>query len=207
MKEIFIFLMIVLGYITSFAATKVCIDPGHGGSDPGAVGIYNSEKWPVLQIGLILRDYLVRISGVSVGMTRTGDSFPSLADRVAYANNNGYNRFISLHFNAYNKTSQGTETYCYTSGSTSSFSLRDKIHANLIPALGYPNRGVKTAAYYVLKYTSMPAALGEASFIDYNGTTWGNESQKLTDYNYRKKIAYAYCKGYCQHMGFGIPAY
>lgn len=207
MKKMIIAFILVTLSITSHSATKVCLDPGHGGSDPGAVGQYTSEKWPVLQVGLILRDYLVRISGVTVGMTRTGDTFPSLSARVAYANNNGFNRFISLHFNAYNKTVQGTGTYCYVSGSSSSFDLRNKTHPFFLSALGYPNRGTQTASFYVIKYTSMPAILGEPSFIDYNGSTYGNESLKLTDYNYRKKIAYAYLKGYCQHMGFAVPSY
>ncbi|MFS0783539.1 N-acetylmuramoyl-L-alanine amidase family protein, partial [Bacillus sp. 1P06AnD] len=61
---------------------KIFIDPGHGGSDPGAVGNGIQEKNITLAIALRVRDLLLNgYSNVEVKMSRTGDTFPSLSDR------------------------------------------------------------------------------------------------------------------------------
>ena len=94
---------------------KICVDPGHGGRDPGAVGPTDYEEADAnLDIGLRLRDLLVN-DGATVYMTRTTDVYVSLADRVAIANNNNVDTFLSIHCNAYDGTVQGTETYYHTS--------------------------------------------------------------------------------------------
>jgi hypothetical protein len=101
----------------------------------------------------------------SIVMTRTTDVYVSLQGRCDIANNNSCNRFMSIHNNAASDTSaNGTETYAYTAPSTSS-DLRDKIQTRMIEAWNRTNRGVKTADFYVLKYTNMPATLSELAFI------------------------------------------
>ena len=76
----------------------VVIDPGHGGKDPGAIGIYDKEKNIVLSIALKVAHYL-KEDGVKVILTRRNDTYPTLADRVAVANKDKADVFVSIHAN------------------------------------------------------------------------------------------------------------
>ena len=91
----------------------VCIDPGHGGSDMGAVaegGVF--EKDIVLNISKHLRELLVRRLGLRVMMTREGDEEVSLNSRVAKANNEKAQLFVSIHLNSdYRRSARGPETF------------------------------------------------------------------------------------------------
>lgn len=190
------------------AGYKICLDPGHGGSDPGATGSYFTEKEANLHVANWAKHFMLMNSNISqVLMTRTSDVDVSLQDRVNYANSNNVDRFISIHQNAYNGSVQGTETYCYTYGSSSSFNLRDSTHRYLVRAYHYTDRGAKTANYYVLRYTNMPAILGEGSFIDYNATY--NESWRYAyDWRgHRLKQGLAYAQGLCAHLGLAKPTF
>lgn len=76
----------------------IVIDPGHGGIDPGAIGLKRvKEKDVVLAVGLHLRDALLKSGRFEVAMTRDGDKFLSLKDRVRIARNNSADLFIALH--------------------------------------------------------------------------------------------------------------
>ncbi|NLB62667.1 MAG: N-acetylmuramoyl-L-alanine amidase [Fibrobacter sp.] len=77
----------------------VVIDPGHGGKDPGAIGLKAKEKDIVLAVGLLLRDKLKK-EGFKVKMTRDTDKFVELQERPAIASKAGGDLFISLHCNA-----------------------------------------------------------------------------------------------------------
>jgi len=91
---------------------KVVIDPGHGGKDPGAIGVGGLlEKDVNLRIGLMLRDKL-RQMGYRVIMTREDDTFIELEERAAVANRVGADLFISIHANSSRSPSaRGVETY------------------------------------------------------------------------------------------------
>lgn len=177
---------IALGY------PKVCIDPGHGGSDPGA-NSYTVEKVHNLDCGLKFRDWMNLDTSDSAGgyawsviMTRSTDVYVSLSGRTSYANNNGADRFVSIHANASSYSSaNGSETFCYTYGSSNSFNMRNKLQYELISHGGLYNRGNKTANFYVIKYTNMPAALTENGFctnytdsLSLNSSSWRNEVAK-----------------------------
>src|SRR5690625_2749786 len=79
---------------------KVFIDAGHGGSDVGAVANGLREKDLTLKIAKKIRNRLNKYSGVSVKMSRTGDSYPSLSRRANMANSWGADLFVSVHINA-----------------------------------------------------------------------------------------------------------
>ena len=104
-------LSLLLIWTSGAHGVTVCLDPGHGGTDPGALGIYYEEADANLDVGLETRGYLELVSGVVVGMTRTTDATLSLAERVAFANSGGYDRFMCQHHNAFNTTVQGTEDF------------------------------------------------------------------------------------------------
>ena len=92
---------------------KIVIDPGHGGKDPGAIGIGGvAEKDVVLSVAKKLALKLKKEMGVEVILTRNDDSFIELKDRTAIANAEQADLFISLHLNASpNPEARGIETY------------------------------------------------------------------------------------------------
>ncbi len=183
---------------------EVCIDPGHGGSDAGAVG-YVTEKYINLETSLDMRDWLNLDTddgsggyAWSVIMTRSTDVYVSLSDRVAYANNNDADRFFSIHANAFSdESANGSETFCYTYGSSSSFDLRNKTQEELIAHGGLYDRGTKTAGFYVLKYTNMPAILTELGFV-----TNYDDSQKLGSSSWRNEVAKGFLHALQRHYGY-----
>ncbi|HBS60622.1 MAG: N-acetylmuramoyl-L-alanine amidase [Bacillota bacterium] len=149
---------------------KIVIDPGHGGSDPGAIGPAGTqEKTHTLAVALYLRT-LLQEAGHQVILTRETDrdvAYPDasaseeLQARVDIANQAGAGLFISLHANAAdNSGAGGTETWYYLDG----YLLAEAVQGELAN-LGLTDRGVKQANFYVLKYTEMPAILVELAFI------------------------------------------
>ena len=91
---------------------KIVLDPGHGGKDPGAIGVGGSEKDVVLSIAKKLAAKLRKEMGVQVVLTRKNDRFVALENRTAIANAEDADLFISLHMNASaNQEAKGIETY------------------------------------------------------------------------------------------------
>lgn len=152
---------------------RICIDAGHGGSDPGATGPTGTlEKDNNLAIALLLKEKLEN-NGAKVIMTRDSDRNVAYADasaneelgaRVDIANDNQVDLFISIHNDAFtNANATGTTTYHY--GDIESVRLANCLQKKLIEHLGTKNRGCRYASFYVIRYTEMTAALIEAGFI------------------------------------------
>ncbi|UOY93123.1 N-acetylmuramoyl-L-alanine amidase [Ectobacillus sp. JY-23] len=167
----------------------IVLDPGHGGSDPGAIGNGVQEKDIVLDTALRCKTYLLANYPATVYMTRSTDTTVSLESRVAYANNVGANFFVSMHNNSYStSTPSGLETYNYygsTNGKALAQATYDKLKASYSVL-----RGVKEAGFYVLKYTNMPATLGETGFVS-NPTDAAN----LASPSFRQNLAVQYAQG------------
>jgi len=91
----------------------ICIDPGHGGSDLGAVGKGDSlEKNITLKVGLMLKQVIMSKLGIQVVMTRENDGEVSLNSRVSIANNRKAHMFVSIHVNSsFRKAARGSETF------------------------------------------------------------------------------------------------
>lgn len=98
---------------SQYAVRKVVIDAGHGGKDPGAVGLISKEKDIALKIALKVGNYIENSSpDIEVIYTRKEDKFVHLDERSKIANDAGADLFISIHCNANVKNSpNGTETY------------------------------------------------------------------------------------------------
>lgn len=151
----------------------VCIDPGHGGPDPGAVspeGI--EEKRITLPVAKRIAEYLRR-AGVQVILTRDtdtelvpgNDDSAELRARAQVANNAKADYFISVHCNAASSSdADGFEVYHYP-GSTKGALLATKIAETYAVASGLKKRKVDTANFQVLRDTAMPAALIELGFL------------------------------------------
>jgi len=151
----------------------VCIDPGHGGPDPGAVspeGI--QEKKITLTVAKRVAEYLRR-AGVQVALTRDtdkelvpgNDDSAELRARAQVANNAKADYFLSIHCNAASTPdAEGFEVYCYP-GSIKGAMLATKIAGAYAIASGLKRRKVDTANFQVLRDTAMPAALIELGFL------------------------------------------
>lgn len=100
-------------------------------------------------------------------MSRKGDTFDSLEERVNKGAKANADIFISVHANANdNSSANGTETYYdKTYQSANSLRLAQNIQPKMVSALGTRDRGVKTAGFYVIKYSKMPSVLLETGFV------------------------------------------
>lgn len=173
--------------------SKIFIDPGHGGRDPGACHGNIKEKDIVLDIGLILGELLVK-EGFKVAYSRTGDSFISLSERANKSNRFGSDIFISIHCNAFTSSSaQGVETFYYRT-SRNGKRLADKIQTSIIQKGLYTrNRGIKQGNFYVLRRTRAVAVLLELGFI----SNW--EDRKIIMEN-KKAFAEAVVEGLKEYL-------
>jgi N-acetylmuramoyl-L-alanine amidase len=111
--------------LPSFGLRKIVLDPGHGGKDPGAIGIGGAmEKDIVLSVATKLARKLRKDMSVEVVLTRKDDTFVRLEDRTAMANAEDADLFLSLHMNASpNGEARGVETY-YLDNTNEEGSLR-----------------------------------------------------------------------------------
>ncbi|MCM3763566.1 N-acetylmuramoyl-L-alanine amidase [Neobacillus niacini] len=147
---------------------KIYLDPGHGGTDPGAQGNGLNEKDVTLNIALKLRDILINeYQNVDVRMSRTGDTTKSLGQRTSDANAWGADFYLSIHINSASSAAQGYEDYIYNGLSDSSSAARYQavIHEEVIKVNELADRGRKKANFHVLRESKMPAMLSENGFI------------------------------------------
>lgn len=172
----------------------IAIDPGHGGRDPGAVGIGGlQEKHVVLPISQRVAELLEQ-EGIQAVLTRRDDREIDLAPRVQLANRLNANLFVSIHANAISMSRpdvNGVETYYYSSGRA----LAQTIQNSILQATGAPNRGVRRARFYVLRHTAMPAVLVEVGFV-----TGRDDAPRLADASYRELMAQAIARGILQYV-------
>ncbi|MFJ7976567.1 N-acetylmuramoyl-L-alanine amidase [Peribacillus sp. NPDC096379] len=192
------------------ADKTIVIDPGHGGTDPGAVGFGLYEKTVVLDTALKVKQ-LLKQTPFDVQLTREKDVYISKDNRSAFANNLKADIFVSIHANSVNDSSaNGTETYYYKSAATNtriteSAELAKAIQARLIEAWNLRDREVKTAEYVVLKKTNMPAVLAELGFISN-----ASDNEKLASPSWRQKAADAIFLGildYYKGNGYDVKKY
>lgn len=178
----------------------VAIDPGHGGSDPGAIGPTGlREADVVLDVAMRLRDLLAR-DGIRSLMTREADVSVELADRPKLARDRGATIFVSVHANASTRASvNGSETYYLTA---QSLVLAQMIQDELGVLLGIPSRGIKTASFIVLRDNDVPSVLVETAFI-----THADDEMHLKDVEFRQRLAQAVYRGITRFLAiYPLPA-
>lgn len=167
----------------------VVIDPGHGGKDPGAIGIRGlQEKNVILAISKQVTA-LLQQQGVQVVMTRTDDYFVDLPPRVAMASRVDADLFVSIHANsmpANRSDINGLETYYFSSGQR----LARTIHNSILQNVNIKDRGVRRARFYVLRKSSMPSVLVEVGFV-----TGREDSPQLGTSEHRNQMAAAIARG------------
>ena len=152
----------------------ITLDPGHGGSDPGAIGASGlKEKQITLEISLRVKELLEK-EGAKVYMTRTTDKDvygPNASDRaelqarVNVAEKYNSDLFVSLHINSsVNKSVGGFSSYYYPK-TDNDLKIAKAIQDKFAKNFGVDNLGVRQANFYVVKRCSMPATLLEMCFI------------------------------------------
>ena len=173
---------------------RVIIDPGHGGEDPGTIGIDGfREKDLVLPISLDVAEIL-RKQEIEVIMTRDTDNFISLEGRTDLANDVQADLFVSIHANAINLSRpdvNGLETYYYKSGRR----LAEVIHWSILNGVNIDDRGIRRARFFVLRHSTMPAVLVEVGFL-----TGAVDASRLKDPNHRRQMAEAIARGIVQYI-------
>jgi N-acetylmuramoyl-L-alanine amidase len=172
----------------------VVVDPGHGGPDPGAIGIGGLRETDIVlpiaqQVATLLEQ-----QGIQAVLTRTGEYDLDLPPRVAMAQRMNANLFVSIHANSISLSRpdvNGLETYYYSNGQR----LARTIHNSILQSLDIRDRGVRTARFYVLRRTSMPSVLVEVGFV-----TGREDAAKLSDPTYRSQMAQAIARGILQYL-------
>ena len=173
---------------------KVVIDPGHGGPDPGAVGIGGLRETDVVLDVCLQIARLLQARGVQVLMTRTSEVDVDLPPRVALANSSGADLFVSVHANALSMARpdvNGIETFFFEGAGPPSRRLAVALQEQMVAiSPGTPDRGVRTGRYFVIRRTVMPSALVEMGFL-----TGEIDSRRLSDANFRRRMALALSAG------------
>lgn len=144
---------------------KVFIDPGHGGTDPGALGNGLKEKDINLNIAKLLGEKL-KAKGIEVKYSRTTDTYISYSERTNSANAWGADLFLSIHANSSAATSaRGCECYTTVTTTQSNRNLSSSIASEIASRLNIPCRGNRDGNWYVIRESIMPAILIETAFI------------------------------------------
>lgn len=192
----------------------ICLDPGHGGREPGYLSGREQEKKYTLLLAQELGEQL-RKAGYTVSLTRTSDTFVDLPVRPDIARRRGADLLISLHFNSAGYTSseiRGVEVYCMTPPRASSTNARGEgadsrafsgnlnnaknmllayeLEKAIVRGAGLEDRGVKRARFAVLRSAEMPAVLIEAGFLSNPA-----EAKKIFSASWRKQLAESIVSG------------
>jgi N-acetylmuramoyl-L-alanine amidase len=206
-------------------AFVVVLDPGHGGDDSGAICGTMQEKDLTLDVAR-RAELLLRAAGCSTVMTRVGDRYVSLADRVSLGNRADDSLFLSIHFNdSKREAASGVETYyALTQSSRPGFlwwltflqrtdlgqlparseSLARYLQHALVTRTSAIYRGIKAGPFYVIAHLRHPAGLVEGGFL-----TNKSDVTKLATLEYRQELAAAIRDGvdrYRMAIGKGEPA-
>jgi N-acetylmuramoyl-L-alanine amidase len=176
---------------------KIFIDPGHGGTDPGAVGNGLQEKNLTLQIGTRIKDIMTtEYDNVSILMSRTGDQSLTLTQRTNAANSWGADFLLSVHINAGGGT--GYEDYVYPGVGAPTTTYQSNIHAEVMKLVDFTDRGKKSANFHMLRESNMPAILTENGFIDN-----ANDAAKLKSASFIEALARGHVNGIAK--SFNLP--
>ena len=142
----------------------VLVDAGHGGGDPGAIGVDDLREASVtLALARALEQELMRDGDVQVWMTRDSDVTVELSTRARFIQALRPDLVVSLHGNACSHAeTSGLETFYRH---PESLGLARRIHRTVVERLGREDRGVRQARLYVLREPGVPAVLLESGYL------------------------------------------
>ena len=176
----------------------IVLDPGHGGSDPGAIGPTGLQE---KQVTLPIAEYLKSIleaKGAKVILTRTTDvdvygphasGVDELQARVNVANGNQADAFISIHINSFSNPNVGGIATYYFDGSDQSKKLASSVQEQIAEHSGFNgDRGIQPGNLYVLRHSLMPSILVELGFIS-NPKEEGHLKEATTQKDFANELA------------------
>ena len=198
----------VVNYHTTggIGGKTIVLDPGHGGSDPGAIGPTGlQEKEVTLPIAEYLKSIL-EAKGARVILTRTTDvdvygphasGVDELQARVNVANGNRADAFISIHINSFSNPNVGGIATYYFDGSDQSKKLASAVQGQIAEHSGFNgDRGIQPGNLYVLRHSLMPSILVELGFISNP-----KEEEHLKEMSTRQEFANELAKGLELYFG------
>lgn len=180
---------------------KIYLDPGHGGSDPGAVSGKRRESDDTLRLALLVKKKL-KEQGISVVMARESDTYVGLNVRCRDANNAKCDYYLSIHRNSGSPSSNGAECWIHSEPSERVRRFGKLLNDAVVNSASFYNRGVKLGTpaakgykdFGINRLTKMPSALLEIGFITNDG------DNALFDKN-SDNIASALTKALCEIVG------
>lgn len=189
------------------AKSTIVVDCGHGGIDPGKVGINGVyEKDLNLSIGKYVKEalekkeyHVIMTRETDVGLYRESDSMKKAADlkkRVELINQPNVDLAVSIHQNSFqSESSRGAQVFYY-SGSEEGEALAKLLQSQLVSCLDTENhRQAKgNADYYLLRNTEKTTAIVECGFLSNR-----EEAEKLSDEAYQRQLAWAIAEGIAQY--------
>lgn len=204
---------------------RIVLDPGHGGSNLGAMGVNEGayEKRMTLALARIIKDEILRRAPTAiVQLTREDDRLVTLSQRAQLANTADAAAFVSLHYNAsHDRAQRGFETYVHGDGilaepcgesgavggiladlrrqatAAESAHLAATVQRHLATALGpHRDRGIKRAPFDVLYEARVPAVLVEVGFIDHP-----EEGPRMADPEVQRAVARALAQAILEFAG------
>ena len=177
----------------------IVIDPGHGGSDPGAIGPTGVKEKDVNFAVAKQVEKILKNAGANVILTRVADvdvaranasAAEELGARVNIAIKNNADIFVSIHSNSFgNESAQGTATYFYSKTDKDGY-LANAIQKGMVEYGKRYDRGIIDTNFYVTKRSPMPAALTELAFLSNY-----KEESLLNSQDFQKNLAIGICKG------------
>ncbi|MDM8098936.1 N-acetylmuramoyl-L-alanine amidase [Oceanobacillus oncorhynchi] len=177
----------------SLSGHTIVIDPGHGGKDPGAIGLNNIYEKDVVTS---TADYVVQQleeAGANVIVTRNGDYFVSLDERARISNSYNTDAFISLHYDSFSAVPVSGVTTYYNSDSDTA--LASSLNSTLSSTVSLPSRGTQQAGYKVLENTNAPSVLIELGYI-----TNPHDLTVVQTGDYQSSVARAITNGLINHL-------
>jgi N-acetylmuramoyl-L-alanine amidase len=186
-------------FSTGLQNKVIALDPGHGGSDPGAIGLNGAqEKNITLGIAKNVKQLLEK-AGAKVIMTRMDDrdvcapnasAVDELEARVQVANANKADIFVSIHINSFSNRSVGGAASYYCQKTAYDSTLASSLQEAIVNASGFSDRGITAARFYVMTHSIMPASLIELGFISNP-----NEERLLNSLQFQQQLAQGIVKG------------
>lgn len=178
-----------LNQTTKISEATIVLDPGHGGSDSGALSSHDKmEKTYTLRVAQVVAKRL-RAAGAHVVMTRDSDQYVGLSARPALANKLHADAFISFHFDSSPENNQGSGITTYYYHKSTSLGLAKALSSN-VSALPIKSKGVEFGDFLVIRDNQVPAVLMELGYI--NDDT---DFKTISSQRYPNEVAHAVYAG------------
>lgn len=175
------------------AGRTVVLDPGHGGKDPGALSLNNSEEKDYALDTANKASEKLQEAGADVILTRTDDTYLSLSDRASMSETENADAFISIHYNSFvDANVQGFGAHYHTAKDEP---LAQNVQSGLENNLALNSRGTEESNYHVLRENATPAALLELGYI-----TNANDLSHIQTNDFQKDVGDGITEGLADYF-------